>query len=258
SGGPAGGAYAGASSQHHPVSLQLTRDGKRVRTLFIRVNADSCTSPTFNPTVTLEVDPSEAVRLHADGKFSDTSQITGETVVDGKRLDFQAVLKGRVGTTRAAGTIRLFGPVRDAAGNIVDTCDSGVVRWALARGPGVYGGATDQFGAVSVRVDGGRRQVRVFFVDFRVTCGSSTFAYSIRHAVRAPVRRDGSFSKRGLSGIPIKTPEGATITGRFALDGKVGSRQASGTYRASGTLRQPDGSRLSCDTGAVKWTARSA
>jgi hypothetical protein len=110
---------------------------------------------------------------------------------------------------------------------------------------------------VSVQVDRGRRQVRVFFVDFQVRCGSESFSYSLRHAVRAPILGDRSFSKQGLSGIPIKTPGGARISGRFVLDGRVGSRQASGTYRASGTLRQPDGSRLSCDTGAIKWKAGS-
>ncbi|HEX8856502.1 MAG TPA: hypothetical protein VF752_12980, partial [Thermoleophilaceae bacterium] len=137
--------------------------------MFIRVNADTCGSPAFHPTVALELAPSEAVRVRADGTFSDTSRVTGQTLVEGKRLDFQAVLKGRVGRARAAGTIRMFGPVRDAAGNIVDTCDSGVVRWALARGPGFYGGATDQFGAVSIQVDRGGPEVRVFFVDFEVT-----------------------------------------------------------------------------------------
>jgi hypothetical protein len=250
--GPAGGVYAGRSSQRHPLSLALTRDGKRLKRLLVRVEASTCTSsPKTSYEQTLEFDPA---KVGKDGRFAEAAPVTGATQVGDKVLHFQASVKGRLGGTRAHGKLRLSGNVTDSAGNVVDYCDSGAVPWKLRRG-GVYGGATPQGGAVAIRLSRNRKQISSFFIDFQVKCGSSTFLYSLEHR-HISVRRGGRVVKRGVSGLPIKTPQGASVTGQFSLRGRLGPTKASGAYRAFGTLLQPDGTKLKCNTGRIKWSAR--
>jgi hypothetical protein len=254
--GPPGGVYGGHTAQHHPMTLRLTRDGKGLRATFVRVDAGMCSSSpdrTFN--ATLHPDYStHAVRVRADGSFADTRPFPGHTQA-GEKTPFEAELKGRLGTARAAGTIRLSGPVTDANGNVIDRCDSGTVRWTLRRGS-VYAGATaDHAGALRIRVDRDGKMLRSFFIDLQFVCDSTIFLFSLDH-LNIAVRRDGSFSKRGMSGIRLKGPEGSTVSGQFSLRGKLGLRRASGTYRALGTARSTDGETLDCETGRFRWTAR--
>ena len=259
--GPPGGVYGGRSSQVHPMSLRLTRDGGRVRSWLVHVDAGTCTSsPTAHFTLPVYSDARDAVLLHADGSFRQTGRFTGQAQL-GDTVDFKLVIKGRVGRTRATGTIRLFGPVSDANGTVIDRCDSGIVRWRLGRG-NVYGGATDDHTAVSVRLARDHKLLRSFFIDLVFVCRSGTTSITVNQSLKhlsVPVRRDGSFSKRSYSLIPFETfqtPLGETATGQFLLRGKLGSRLASGSYRAFGTVRETDGRKWSCDTGPVRWTAR--
>ena len=176
-------------------------------------------------------------------------------------VDFKVVVNGRVGRARATGTIRVFGPVSDANGNVIDRCDSGIVRWRLGRG-NIYGGATDDHTAVSVRLARDHKRLTSFFIDLVFVCRSGTTSITVNQSLKhlsVPVRRDGSFSKRSYSLIPFETfqtPLGETATGQFLLRGKLESRLASGSYRAFGTVRETDGRKWSCDTGSVRWTAR--
>src|SRR5215213_5991110 len=41
---PPGGVYGGRSAQDHPMSLRLTRDGKRLKSLTVHVDAGMCSS----------------------------------------------------------------------------------------------------------------------------------------------------------------------------------------------------------------------
>jgi len=259
--GPPGGVYGGRSSQVHPMSLRLTRDGGRVRSWFVHVDAGTCTSsPTAHFTMALHSPTGHVVAVRADGSFSETGRVRGQTQL-GDTVDFKLVVKGRVGRARATGTIRVFGPVSDANGNVIDRCDSGIVRWRLGRG-NVYGGATDDNTAVSVRLARDHKRLTSFFIDLVFVCRSGTTSITVNHSLKhlaVPVRRDGSFSKRGYSLIPFETfqtPAGETASGQFLLRGKLAARLASGSYRAFGTVRETDGRKWSCDTGPVRWTAR--
>ena len=94
--------------------------------------------------------------------------------------------------------------------------------------------------------------------------GSFADAGPLRRETQAGGRFDVEVALKGKVGrtaaagtlIPFETPEGDILSGQFLLRGKLGSRLASGSYRAFGTVRGPDGSKLSCDSGAVRWTAR--
>jgi len=259
--GPPGGVYGGRSSQVHPMSLRLTRDGTRVRSWFVHVDAGTCTSsPTAHITMALHSARGHLAAVRADGRFSETGRFKGQTPL-GDTVHFKLVLKGRAGRTRATGTIRVSGPVSDANGNVIDRCDSGIVRWRLGRG-NVYGGATDNHTAVSIRLARDHTQLRSFFIDLVFVCRSGATSNTVNQSLKhlsVRVRRDGSFSKRGYSLVPFETfqtPLGETATGQFLLRGKLQARVASGSYRAFGTVRETDGRKWNCDTGSVRWTAR--
>lgn len=255
------------------MSLRLTRDGKRLRSMFLRVDADMCSSsPARGYSLPLHyqnrLSPPWRVAVRADGGFADVGRWLGETRAGEKLdLDFEVVLKGKVGRSGAAGMIRVSGRVTDANGDVVDRCDSGTVRWTLGRG-NIYGGATrggaihDRM-AVSIRLARDHERLTSFFIDLVFACRSGTTSIivnrSLEHGLSVPVRRDGSFSKRGYSLVPFETFRtlgGETATGQFLLRGELGARVASGSYRAFGTVRETDGRKWSCDTGSVRWTAR--
>jgi hypothetical protein len=250
---PPGGVYGGRSTQGHPMSVRVTADGRRLRDAFFRLDAGHCsTSATTQYTLALHLHSGPSVTLRRDGSFSDTRPVDS-TTPDGNTTHFDVVLRGRVSKRRATGMMRVSGPVRDPEGNVVDRCDSGAVRWALARGSG-YAGASDDGGALSIRLDHDGKRLRSFFIDFRIACGSLTFRYSFEHE-GIKVRRDGRFSKRGLSGLGLVGPENSSASGRYRLRGELRGRRASGTYTAVATVRLSDGTSMTCQTGAVHWTA---
>jgi hypothetical protein len=251
--GVAGAVYGGRSSQDHPMSLRLRPDGRRLKSVYVRVDAGMC-RPSLTRTYNLPLHMTDHLpAVRSDGSFVETRPYRGQTQA-GDMTDFKVVVRGTVSRTGAAGTIRVFGPVADSDGNVIDRCDSGKVRWRLRRGS-TYGGATDADTAVSLRLARDRARLRSFFIDLLFVCDSRNILYSFSHLAIA-VRRDGTISKHGYTLIPFKTPEGDSASGQYLLRGKVGARLASGTYRAFGTVLSPDGSKVSCDTGAVRWTAR--
>lgn len=100
--GPAGGVYAGRSSQDHPMSLRLRPDGSRLRSVFVRVDAGACSSsPTRSYGVPLHM-TSHLVALRANGSFAHTLHFRPHTQA-GDQADFKVVLKGRLSRTRASG-----------------------------------------------------------------------------------------------------------------------------------------------------------
>jgi len=248
-----GAVYGGHSSQGHAMSLRLTRDGRRLRSWFVQVDANTCTSSAARSyNVALHLGANETVRTRADGTFTEIGQGTATTEA-GDTLHLALEMKGKARAVGAAGTIRIFGPVTDAAGNVVDNCDSGLVRWRLGR-RATYGGVTGDGTALSIRVARDRRRIESFFVDLRFSCDDGTRSLSLTHLGIA-VRRDGSFSKQRYSGIRIEIPGGGTASGQGWVRGKLGAHRAAGTYRAFGTLRGSDGTTVKCDTGVVRWTA---
>lgn len=244
------------------MSLRLTRDAKRLRSWFLHVDAGTCSSsPTARITMALHSDAGHLLRVRTDGRFAGTGRFRGQTQ-PGDTVDFKVVFKGRLGRGHATGTIRVFGPISDANGTVIDRCDSGTVRWTLRRGGNIYGGATDDGRAVSIQLARDHERLRSFFIDLMFVCRSGTTSINVLHSIRnlpVAVRRDGSFSKRGYSLIPFETfetPAGETASGQFLLQGRLRARLVSGSYRAYGTVRESGGRKWSCDTGSVRWTAR--
>jgi hypothetical protein len=253
---PRGGVYGGRTAQDHPMSLHLTRDGNRLRDVFVHVDADICSSsPSAIHQLALHLLSRPTVGVRSDGSFADMRHVNG-TTQDGKRGDFAVALEGKVSRTKAAGTFHVSGSLSDPNGTVLDRCESGKVRWTLRRA-NVYGGATADGRALSIRVDRDRKRLKSFFIDFPVVCDSAIYYFSLEHLGIA-VRRHGNFSKHGLAGLPLPGLQGSTVSGQYWLRGKLGARRAYGTYRAVGTTRLTDGTTLTCDTGVMRWSARHA
>ena len=132
-----------------------------------------------------------AVLVRSDGSFADTRDITG-TTEDGKTSAFRVALKGKVTEAKATGTFHVSGSTSDPNRTVLDRCESGNVRWTLRRAD-VYGGATADDRALSIRVDRNHKRLKSFFIDFPVVCNSRTLYFSLEHRGIA-VRPHGRFS----------------------------------------------------------------
>src|SRR5215217_9714354 len=145
---PPGGVYGGRTAQEHPMSLRLTRDGNRLRDVFVHVDADVCSSsPEAIHQLALHVLSRPTVAVRSDGSFADTRDVNG-TTEDGKTSALRVALKGKVTKAKATGTFHVSGSTSDSDGTILDRCESGGVRWTLRRA-NVYGGATADDRAIS-------------------------------------------------------------------------------------------------------------
>jgi hypothetical protein len=224
--GPARAAYGGGTSQKHPMSITLTRRGRSVSRMFVRLDA-RCPSSNQIRWETIEID---ATPLHRDGRFSDGGVVEGNTQVGDTFLNFRMKVKGRVGRRGARGTARLYGTVKDKAGKVIDSCDSGTVKWTLRRGR-VYAGSTRDGTAVTLTTTRTRRTIKSFYIDVQVTCPGGIDIQSRRHA-KVPVDGDGRFE---------------LADDAFTLKGRLKAGKASGTYRLS------EGG---CESGLVRWSAR--
>jgi len=238
------------------MSLRLTRDGNRLRDVFVHVDADVCSSsPEGIHQLALHLLSRPSIVVRSDGSFADTRDING-TTEDGKTSALTVALKGKVTKIKATGTFDVSGSTSDPNGTILDRCESGGVRWTLRRA-NVYGGATTDDRALSIRVDRNRTRLKSFFIDFPVLCNSRIYYFSLEHLDIA-VRRHGKVAKHGLTGIPLPGLQDSSVSGQYWLQAKLGARRAHGTYRAVGTARLTDGTTLTCDTGVMRWRARRA
>ena len=81
---PPGGVYGGRTAQEHPMSLRLTRDGNRLRDVFVHLDADICSSsPAAIHQLALHYLSRPSVVVRSDGSFADTRDVNG-TTQDGK------------------------------------------------------------------------------------------------------------------------------------------------------------------------------
>ena len=262
--GPKRGVYGGkatgatVSKRVHPTSVFLSSDGKEIAQLRLTAPA-ACKSGTQrnSPEAWTEV------KIARDGSFSDGGEFDQRSADGSVVITWSSKLKGRLTARGGRGTSRDVATVRDRDGNVTDTCDTGVVRFRLARGPRVFGGSLlhgagfPAFGArfpVSAVRNRRATELTNFRVRYMAKCGTTNHhTNSFEHSDVA-VNRSGEFSTSRKFAYRSKT--GTTrYTGRFTLRGRLGARRASGTYRVKFSARLADGTVIPCDTGRRKWSA---
>ena len=230
-----GQVYAGSTTQRAPAVLRLTAHG-RLATLSV-----AWTGPCQSG---VSAQQWQGVRVAvAAGKFT--------THVSTDDIDIDA--SGTIGAIRASGTWHVVARYHDDAGNLVDTCDSGTVRWNASGS--AWGGA--QAGAgypVALMLSRSGSEVTKFVLPFEVPCqGGGEIAGSVA-PTGLVVSRSGNFGYRWRTSQALA--DGRQLTGEFRLRGRFGATAARGTWSATLTIKGADGQPVDvCQSGTLAWTA---
>ena len=126
-----GVAYAGQTSQDLPVSFVLSRDRRTIKRLDIEwyAEADQCTSGvTYMSGTTFGARKTKSLRLSSRRTFRHT-YVDALTVPAVARVEETPVVRGTVGRTRASGAFRVTAVVTDAAGAVINRCETGTLTW---------------------------------------------------------------------------------------------------------------------------------
>jgi hypothetical protein len=126
-----GVAYAGETSQDLPVSFVVSRDRKTIKRLDVEWYAPfaQCTNGVvYVSGSTFGARKTKALKLSSRRTFRHT-YVDALTVPGTARVEETPVIRGTVGRTRASGTFRATAVVTDAAGAVLNRCDTGTIRW---------------------------------------------------------------------------------------------------------------------------------
>jgi hypothetical protein len=123
---------------------------------------------------------------------------------------------------------------------------------ALAALPGGarYAGKTSDGSAVTLKLSRDAKSVRRMRIHYDLSCTHGRSAHSYTDILGPRVRKDRTFS---ASGSYTGTADGSKNT--FHVSGKVTASRAHGNFTLKATGRASDGTKLSCKTGKVTWSA---
>ena len=140
--GPERGVYGGkatggdVANRVHPVSVFLSKDGKKIKTLRMTAPA-ACT-----PSGSLNTSPAWTdVKIARNGSFSDSDKFVQRSSDGSEVTTWESNVQGELTGKGGSGKARDVATVRDANGNVTKTCDTGVVRFSLERKAAVFGGS---------------------------------------------------------------------------------------------------------------------
>jgi hypothetical protein len=122
----AGVVYGGITPQGFPVMVELRKNHRRVVRTAIGLRLSCTTGATLSLADNYSKGGISGRKFH--GSFGpETSQRD-----DGTTWASEGSFKGKLNAsaTKITGTWQLDVTIRDAAGNVTDTCDSGVVHWS--------------------------------------------------------------------------------------------------------------------------------
>jgi hypothetical protein len=194
------------------------------------------------------------VSRNAKGRFKGT-QLGAEdlgTAVGAIVVDIAGTLK----RTRASGTLKAVVKIVDkATGADITSCQTGTMRWAATRAPGVvYGGSTSQDEPVVVRLNAARKRVSDLLTTWRAPCTSQGLFRVPDRFANFPVKSTGRFGNPMTNDVAIDA--GGKLHFDYALAGRVTKKTAKGTLQVK--VSETDASGVAtdgCDTGGVTWSA---
>jgi hypothetical protein len=142
-----------------------------------------------------------------------------------------------------------------------DICDAGRWKWSATRGPGVFGGATQQGAPVVVLYNAKKRLVTDYLFGWRADgCGGPDTWFDFADAAKNfPVDNDGQFGDAFT--YPEPGQNGVTTTYAYGIQGFLNGKRMHGSFDVSASMRDASGSLTgSCSTpgGGVAWSAASA
>jgi hypothetical protein len=118
----------GVTAQGHPVIIQYSRRAPVVVRFVLHWQANCSPTNQVYAETTLVRNMRVGRDLRFGGRFSDT--VPGEPPASTVFVSID--VRGRVGRTRSRGSWRGLLIARDAAGNTINTCDSGTFSWSAA------------------------------------------------------------------------------------------------------------------------------
>jgi hypothetical protein len=124
---------------------------------------------------------------------------------------------------------------------------------ALAALPGNarYAGTTSDDNPVMVKLSGDAKNVKRMRITYDLSCGKGRTAHSYTDIIGPKVHKDRSFS---TSGSYTGTKDGSKNT--FHVSGKLSAGKAHGKFSLKSSGRASDGSKVSCKTGQLTWSAK--
>jgi hypothetical protein len=123
---------------------------------------------------------------------------------------------------------------------------------ALAALPGGarYAGTTSDGNPVMVKLSRDAKSVKRMRITYDLSCNRGRSARSYTDILGPRVHKDRSFS---VSGKYTGTQDGSKNT--FRVSGKLSAGKAHGKFSLKSTGKASDGSKLSCKTGNLTWSA---
>ena len=123
---------------------------------------------------------------------------------------------------------------------------------ALAALPGGarYAGTTSDGSAVTLKLARNAKSVKRMRIHYDLSCNRGRSAHTYTDITGPRVHKDRTFS---VSGKYTGTTDGSKNT--FHVSGKISAGKAHGKFSLKSTGKASDGSKLSCKTGNVTWSA---
>ena len=124
---------------------------------------------------------------------------------------------------------------------------------ALAALPGGarYAGTTSDGSAVTLKLSGNGKSVKRMRIHYDLSCTKGRSAHSYTDILGLHIRKDRTFS---ASGTYTGTQDGSKNT--YHVSGKVSASKAHGKFSLKATGKASDGTKLSCKTGSLTWSAK--
>jgi hypothetical protein len=139
-----------------------------------------------------------------------------------------------------------------------DVCDAGNWSWKVQRGPGVFGGSSQQKEPVVVLYDAKKKKVKEFMFGWRAdNCESQGTWWDFPDDyTNFPVKRNGSFGDAFTDSQA--RPDGSKVVFGYNIAGHLKGKKASGTFGVSPLIMDADGKPIGgCATPNLSWSAMS-
>jgi hypothetical protein len=204
-----------------------------------------------------------AGRIGGTGRFRavlyGSLDIGSTSYVANARTTISGVLKARSGSGDAhtRTVIDRLSDDQPPSGERPDVCDSGALRWRVARGAGVFGGATAQGEPFVAKVQG--RVVKNIVIGWRADgCSGPGTWWDVADSVA-----NFDMSPQGVFGDSFDYSEdeadGRKTVYGYNVRGQVAGSLMSGTFGVSPVVTDAAGQSVGgCSTPDIAWTARSA
>jgi hypothetical protein len=263
-----GAMYGGHTSQDDPFAIQVTRGGRALNAMLIRIDpacddgnrADWSGASRFLPrqpaTPPADIGALSPARLARDGRFAANGSATA-SYGDGIVGTLRQTVRGRLRRGKGRGTYSAtLDIVEQASGKRLASCRTGSLRWTARSAPGrTYAGITSQAQPVVVQRTPNGRRVSDLWISYSAPCQSGE-TFSIGDPlIRFPVSH-GRFGDVWTDGVDLD--QGGRRLFDYDLTGTVGASTATGAIQVVVKDLDATGNQTDvCDTTPLTWKAVS-